>query len=206
MDDGYLAQIILFAGNFAPMNWMFCDGRLLPVNQYQALYSLLGTTYGGTVNVSFNLPDLRGIVPVNPGVSPVSGTNYSLGVRGGNEMTTLALNQLPAHNHPLVGQNTVAVSGNITATMKVNNTVQNGSNPSGQYLGIEGGGGGLYANNTDNTTLNTGAISVNSSGLTVNASGLQIGNTGSSQPFSNMQPYLGLNYIICVNGMYPTKP
>lgn len=206
MEDGYLGQIILFAGNFAPVNWMLCNGQSLSVAQYQALYSVLGNLYGGTAGTSFNLPDLRGIVPVSAGVSPASGNIYSLGVRGGNEVTSLSVNQLPSHNHPLVGQNTLSVSGNITATMKVNNTAQNGSNPSGQYLGIDGGGSGLYANSTDNTTLNTNAINVNSSGLTVNASGLQVGNSGLGQPFSNMQPYLGLNYIICVSGLYPTKP
>ncbi len=205
MNEGYLGQLILFAGNFEPKSWRFCNGQTLLVVEYQSLYSLLGNIYGGVSGATFNLPDLRGIVPVCTGVSPVSGRTYTLGARGGNEMTTLALNQIPAHNHPLIGQNTMSVSGNITATMKVNNTVQNGSNPSGQYLGIEGGGGGLYANTTDNTTLNTGAINVNSSGLTVNASGLQVGIAGSNQPFSNMQPYLGLNYLICVDGQYPSQ-
>jgi microcystin-dependent protein len=205
MNDGYFGQIILFAGNFPPANWAFCNGQSLPVTGNEALYSLLNVTYGGTVNESFNLPDLRGIVPVCAGVSPVSGINYALGVRGGTETTILNQNQLPAHNHVLFGQNNMPVSGNVTATMKVNNTTQNGSNPSGQYLGVEAGGGGLYANSTDNTTLNAGAININSSGLTVNASGLQVGNTGSNLSFSNMQPYLPLNYIICIKGMYPEQ-
>jgi microcystin-dependent protein len=205
MNEGFLGQIILFAGNFPPKNWAFCNGQTLSVYENEALYSLLGDTYGGNGQSTFNLPDLRGVVPVNPGISPVSGTSYSLGVRGGTETTILSQNQLPSHNHSLVGQNNMAVSGNITATMNVNNNAQNGSNPSGQYLGIEGGGGGLYANNTDNTTLNADAISVNSGGLTVNGSATQIGNTGLNQPFSNMQPYLPLNYIICTQGVYPQQ-
>ena len=163
----------------------------------------MGDTYGGNGQSTFNLPDLRGVVPVNPGISPVSGTSYSLGVRGGTETTILSQNQLPAHNHPITGQNTMSVSGSITATMKVNNTTQNDRIPSGKYLGLEGNGSGLYANATDNTTLNADAISVNSSGLTVNGTALRIGPTGFNQSFSNMQPSLPLYYIICTQGANP---
>lgn len=201
MEDGYIGTIMLWAGSWVPQNWMFCQGQSLQVNQYSALYSIIGNIYGGNTT-SFNLPDLRGCVPVGPGLAK-SGTTYVLGQSGGTERTPLTLTQLPMHNHPLVG--TASVSGNITATMKVNNTTQNGGSPSNQYLGIDSNGGGIYANNTDNTTLNTGAINVNSSGLTVNTSGLQTGIAGQSQPVSRMQPWLGLNYIICVMGQYPTK-
>jgi microcystin-dependent protein len=98
--EPFLAEIKLFAGNFAPRGWAFCDGQLLPINQNQALFSLLGTMYGGDGRTTFALPDLRGRVPVHPGNGPGL-SPYSIGQMGGAETVTLTVQQLPAHSHSL---------------------------------------------------------------------------------------------------------
>lgn len=116
--EPFLGQIIMFAGNFAPRGWAFCDGTLLSIAQNSALFSLLGTTYGGDGRTTFALPDLRGRVPVHPGQGPGL-SNYTLGQQGGNETTTLTANNLPAHTHPLQavssGQSDDSPAGNVLA-------------------------------------------------------------------------------------------
>ena len=97
--DQFLAEIRLFGGNFAPRGWMYCQGQLLPINQYTALFSLLGTTYGGDGRTTFGLPDLRGRVPMHQGNHPGSNYNWKRGETSGTEMTTLTLNNLPSHHH-----------------------------------------------------------------------------------------------------------
>ncbi len=203
MEDGYLGQVILFAGNFAPQNWALCNGQLMPVNQYQALFSVLGTTYGGDGINNFKLPDLRGAVPVSAGVA-ATGTSYLQGTTGGTESTTLGINQMPSHNHVIGG--TASVSGNITATMKVNSSSGGADSPSGNFLGNDGTTQVYASANSGSDMLNANAITVNASGMTVNTSSLQVQPNGLGQPFSNMQPYLVMNYIICTNGLYPSKP
>src|ERR1700710_1746158 len=98
--EAFLATILLFAGNFAPSGWAFCNGQLLAIAQNQALFSLLGTTYGGNGIQTFGLPDLRGRVPIHFGQGPGL-SSYSIGQSGGTENTTLLLNNLPQHNHAL---------------------------------------------------------------------------------------------------------
>jgi microcystin-dependent protein len=116
--DPILGQIIIFAGNFAPRGWALCDGQLLPISQNTALFSLLGTTYGGDGRTTFALPDLRGRVPIHAGQGPGL-SNYALGARGGSESTTLTTNNLPAHSHPLLatstGQADDSPAGNVLA-------------------------------------------------------------------------------------------
>lgn len=144
MED-FIATIKLFAGNFAPDGWFFCWGQSLPIQQYAALYSLLGNTYGGDGHTTFNLPDLRGRVPVGAGMSPTLGSNHQVGERWGAESVTLTPAQLPLK----------------TAT------------------------------GTCAATQSTAAFS------TVQ---------GTANPVPVSQPSLGLNYIICWNGAYPTRP
>src|SRR5690242_748945 len=98
----YIGTILLFAGNFAPLNFAFCDGRLLPISQFQALFAILGTTYGGNGTTNFALPDLRGRVPLGMGQAP-GRTPYVIGQTGGNETTQLTIPNMPAHNHTLNG-------------------------------------------------------------------------------------------------------
>ena len=96
--EPFIAEIIMFGGNFAPRGWAFCDGQLLAINTNQALFSLLGTTYGGDGRTTFGLPDLRGRVPVHPGTGPGL-TQRRLGEKGGTETNTMNINQMPEHNH-----------------------------------------------------------------------------------------------------------
>lgn len=116
--EPFLGQIIMFAGNFAPRGWAFCDGTLLSIAQNTALFSLLGTTYGGDGITTFALPDLRGRVALHPGQGPGL-SDYALGAKGGSESTTLTTNNLPAHTHPLLatstGQTDDSPAGNVLA-------------------------------------------------------------------------------------------
>ncbi len=143
--DEFIGTIKLFAGNFAPDGWFYCWGQSLPIQQYAALYSLLGTTYGGDGRSNFNLPDLRGRVPVGVGQSPTLGSNHQLGERWGAESVTLTPANLPMSTR----------GGLDTAT------------GSTQYLTVPG---------------------------------------SATTPVSVNQPSLGLNYIICWQGIYPTRP
>lgn len=179
--DEYLAIIKIFAGNFAPRGWAFCQGQLMSIAQNTALFSLLGTTYGGDGRTTFGIPDLRGRIPVGtgngPGLSPVV-----LGQMAGTENVTLTLNNLPAHNHAVTGTVKVPVNANggVTDNPVDHFLAQAGSN-------IYGGSASLgdYAGN-----------------LEVN---LQTGIIGGSVPFNNASPYLGLNYIICMQGIFPSR-
>jgi len=170
--DPLLASIIIFAGNFAPRGWALCQGQILSISQNTALFSLLGTTYGGDGRTTFALPDLRGRVPIQNGQGPGL-SNYELGQSGGTETTTLLLTNLPQHNHPL---NAVSDAGTT-------------SEPAGAYLS------------------NTGALDkeYNASGTLVTMSAGAIGQVGGSVPFNNVQPYLTLNFIIALQGIFPSR-
>ncbi len=157
--DPIMGAISLFAGNFAPRGWLYCHGQLLPIQQYSALFSILGTTYGGDGQTTFALPDLRGRAPIGVGHGPGL-TDRTLGEQGGTENVTLTVNQIPAHTHGVA------------------NTVVRGSGS--QINGAANGGTGSGATQT------TGV--------------------GGSQPHDNMPPYLGINFVIAVEGIYPSRP
>ena len=185
-----IGQIILFAGNFTPKGWMPCAGQLLEIRNHTALFSLLGTSYGGDGRVHFALPDLRGRVPIGVGASiPSQTTNYQLGQRGGQEMVTLSGSQLPSHSHRV---NTV-----VTATSKFDCTDSSGTtdNPQEKYLGASAGGNNTYSGSLSNpVSLAPGATNLE---IELRA---DTEHTGSSQAHTNMAPFLGVNFIICVNG------
>ena len=122
--DGYLAQILMFAGNFAPRNWVFCDGQLLAIAQNTALFSLLGTTYGGDGRTTFGIPEMRGRVPMHKGNGPGL-TPRTLGQTGGVENVTLTVNQMPTHSHP--------------TSVQVNNEDGEEANVSGQFISNHAG-------------------------------------------------------------------
>lgn len=171
--DPFIAQIILFGGNFAPRGWAYCDGQILPISQYSALFSLLGTTYGGDGRTTFALPDLRSRVPIHKGNGPGL-PSITLGERGGAAQTTLTVANLPAHGH--------------TAQLNASTDAAEDDTPSGNVLakaGTEIYGGSANAQMGDDS--------------------IKVGQTGGSQPIGNMQPYLGLNYIICLEGTYPSR-
>ena len=188
--DALLASIILFAGNFAPRNWAFCNGQLLAISQNTALFSLLGTTYGGDGRTTFGLPDLRGRVPISQGTGPGLPT-YRLGQRSGQATHVLTNLELPSHNHAA----TATVTGNVS--IGVNNEGSDTANPDGAHLG--GTGSNIIYNEEDATHLLGG---VSAAGLGVNVA---IGNDGGSQAHNNMQPYLAINYIIAMQGTFPSR-
>ena len=201
--EGVIGEIRGFGGNFAPRNWAFCNGQLLAINSNQALFSILGTTYGGDGRTTFALPDLRGRAPISEGTGPGLSPR-PLGQRSGTEIVTLTQNQMPSHNH-YVSSQPGAVGGSATATMNVNNTSSSSSNPSGNYLGVETGSIGLYESTSDGTTLADGAISVNLTSLSLNPNLVTITPTGGSQWHNNMQPYLVIHWVICLTGIFPSR-
>jgi len=166
MSQPYYGEIRMFGGNFAPAGWMFCEGQLLPISEYETLFNLIGTTYGGDGQSTFALPDLRGRVPVH------QGNGFILAEQGGVEEVTLTVNQIPAHSHPLLASgdlgNQLTTTGNLL------------SNSQGAIPYIE-----------DVTTLN-----MSSSAITP---------VGGSQPHTNFQPYLCVNFIISLFGIYPSQ-
>ena len=167
-----LGEIRMFAGNFAPTGWAFCQGQLLPIAQNQALFSLLGTTYGGDGRTTFALPDLRGRVPVGFGQGPGL-SNRVIGEQFGSELVTLNINQMPSHNHTV---NAVTTEGN-------QNLPTNSLPANTKALDKE------YSDANANTTMK--ATMVNP--------------TGGNQPFGVTQPSLGVNFIIALQGVFPSR-
>lgn len=175
-----LATVTIFAGNFAPLGWAYCNGQLLAISQYNALFALLGTTYGGDGQNTFALPDLRGRVPISPGQGPGL-SNFILGQLGGFESVTLNNTNLPAHTHTATATGSPgASSANGTTDSPVNNVAAAIPNLN-QY----------------NTAGGAKLKSMTASELT--------GVSGSNQPISIRQPYLCMNYIICTEGIFPTQ-
>ncbi|MCX4248096.1 phage tail protein [Paraliomyxa miuraensis] len=168
--EPFIGQIIMFAGNFAPRGWALCDGQLLPISQNQALFSILGTTYGGDGRTTFALPDLRGRASLHAGSGPGL-TPRSLGQKSGEETVTLTVNQMPSHGHVVNAADTMA----------------NVRSPSNAVLAQEATG--AYQNGRTDVTMNPAMI----------------GNSGGSQPHDNMQPYLVVNYIIALEGIFPSR-
>lgn len=168
MSEPFIGEIVLFAGNFAPRGWALCNGQLLAVSQNTALFSILGTTYGGNGQTTFALPDLRGRVPMHHGTGPGL-SQRDLGEAGGAETDTLNVNELPPHSHTVKANiNPAVVASPVSAVP---------------------GGGNFYKGHTDGTTMDPAMIDP----------------TGGGQPHNNVQPYLGLNFIICLEGIYPSR-
>jgi len=180
--EAFIATILLFAGNFAPRGWLFCQGQLLPINQNQALFSLLGTTYGGDGQTTFGLPDLRSRVPVGAGQGPGL-SSYAVGQQAGKENMALTAAQLPAHSHALNVSNAAATATTPTAGAAL------------ATMGNKAGMGPFTATLGYNTAAPNTALAPAS-----------VGSTGGATPVDVRQPLLGLNYIICLEGIYPSRP
>lgn len=176
--DNYIGEIRVFAGNFAPVGWALCDGSLLAISDNDVLYSLIGTTYGGDGQQTFAVPSLQGRVVVGQGVSG-QGTDYPVGMAGGKETVTLTTLQMPVHEHPIFNINVNAVTGGAAQT-----------SPVGAYFGDQGAS--AYATSSSGQTLNAGTVTGQSTP------------SGTGQPHSNIQPVLALNYIIALQGIYPS--
>ena len=190
MED-YMGTVQAFAFGFAPRGWLPCDGQLLAISQYTALFSLLGTTYGGDGRTTFGLPDLRGHCAISQGTSP-GFTNRRLGEKGGSETNTLTVNQLAPHHH------TVDFTGqNINSSVGVPAVNDDGTTDETEGNILANSTGSYAASSAADTTLATFNAPVGGS--------MQSANTGSGTPINNMQPYLTLNYCICVEGLYPPR-
>jgi microcystin-dependent protein len=180
MAEPFIAEIRMFGGNFAPRGWALCNGQLLSIQQNTALFSILGTTYGGNGTTNFALPNLQGQVPVHWGSAP-GGSQYVIGQAAGSENITLITAQIPAHNHN-VGVSSAA--GDVTSPVNaIAAQINTGSvrTPTTTALG--------YTN-----TAQTGTMPPNTLSL-----------TGGSQPHPNMQPYLCVTFIIALNGIFPSR-
>ncbi|TGE21676.1 phage tail protein [Hymenobacter aquaticus] len=180
--DEYIGIVKLFGGNFAPRDWAFCNGQLLPINQYQALFAVIGTFYGGNGTTNFALPNLNGRVAVGMGQSQ-SQTNYTIGQVGGVETVTLTTQQMPAHTHQLVGN---TATGNVAS-------------PAGAMLGAATGS----ISTGDEVTVNP--YTTTTPGTPTPMSPSAIAPVGGSQAHENRPPFLALNYIICLNGVFPSR-
>ena len=165
MAQPYVGEIRMFAGSFAPVGWMLCDGQLLPISEHETLFQLIGTTYGGDGESTFALPNLQSRIPIH------QGNGVILAETGGAEEITLTVNQIPAHTHPLL------------PTTNAGTTV----NAQGNYL-AEAPTINIYIEDSPAVNLNAAAI----------------GPVGGSQPHNNMQPFLAINFIISLFGIFPS--
>ena len=170
----YVGEIRLIAGNYAPAGWMFCAGQALPISENEALFQLIGTDYGGDGQETFRLPDLRGRVPIHYGGGPGLSTYARVGFEGGTENVTLTVNQIPAHTHTMLGSTNIATTN--TATNNVPATM------------LAAGTNSAYDNTDPPRALNADTISPG----------------GGSQPHENLQPYLCVNFIISLFGLFPS--
>ncbi|HYM59679.1 MAG TPA: tail fiber protein [Thermoanaerobaculia bacterium] len=166
MAQPYVGEIRMFAGNFAPAGWMFCEGQLLPISEYETLFNLIGTTYGGDGQSTFALPDLRGRIPLH------FGNGFTLAETGGVETVTLTVSQIPAHSHAALGAN--AAAAGVDPTNNVPGTTSTNVQPYGSDLP---------------SAISPSAVS----------------SVGGSQPHNNFQPYLCVDFIISLFGIFPSQ-
>ena len=171
MSEPFVGEIRMFAGNFAPRGWAFCDGQLLAVSQNDALFSLLGTIYGGDGRTTFGLPDMRGRIPLHQGHGPGL-SQRRLGSKAGSEKETLTVNQLPSHGHP----------------MRANTDPADEVSPAGRVV-AETSAFPFYSETDPLAILASGSIT----------------DTGGSRSHTNIMPYLCINYIIALVGIYPSR-
>jgi microcystin-dependent protein len=172
MADPFVGEIRMFAGNFAPLDWMFCNGQLISIAQNTALFSLIGTTYGGNGTTTFALPDLRGRIPLH------RDSNYPIGMASGQETVTLNSTQLPAHSHAF---------GTLAATASAPNGNATHTTPIGNRFA----GGAIKA-----YTAGTPSIAMNNAVMTA---------AGGNQAHDNRMPYMAINYIISLYGIFPSR-
>jgi microcystin-dependent protein len=167
----YIGEIRMFGGNFAPVGWMFCQGQTLPISEYDTLFNLIGTTYGGDGQETFNLPDLQGRIPIHSGQLN-GGQTYQIGEKSGVETVTLTAQQIPIHNHALVASGHIADQGSPANNVPAQSSVAD-----------------LYIEAVPNSSMAANAV----------------GPAGGSQPHDNMPPFLCVNFIISLYGVFPSQ-
>lgn len=177
--EPFIAEIKMFGGNFAPRGYALCDGQLLAISTNTALFSLIGTTYGGDGRTTFALPDLRGRVAIHPGNGPGL-SSYSLGQKGGQEQVALTANQMPSHTHT------------VTAALKGTTVAGNNDSPAGNTLALKA--------RSSNYSTTAPAVDMQAGSVTATAA-----NSGGSQAHENRMPYLGVNHIIALIGIFPSR-
>ncbi|MGH9931917.1 MAG: phage tail protein [Pyrinomonadaceae bacterium] len=177
MSSPFVAEIRIFGFQFAPRGWAFCEGQLLPISQNTALFSLLGTTYGGNGQSNFALPNLQGSAPMQPGQGPGLSLR-DLGETGGEQTVTLLDSEMPAHSHGTASAN---ATGAGTQLSPANNIWANASTRRATV--------NMYAAGPGNSGMDPATLTV----------------AGSSQPHNNMPPYLGLNFCIAMQGIFPPR-
>lgn len=186
--ETFLGQIIMFGGTFAPMNWAFCNGDLLSISDHNALFSLIGTIYGGDGRTTFALPDLRGRAPIHYGTGPGL-TRRPIGQRAGEESHYLIINEMPSHMHTTQGQLKVSSVDSTKAVATNGSSIATPGTPAGRAIAKTYG----YNDMTPDVTLNLASNQITN------------GFTGGNHPHNNMQPFLAINFIIALNGIYPTR-
>lgn len=202
MSEPFIGEIRMFAGNFAPRDWAYCNGQLMAIADYNALFAIIGTYYGGDGRSTFALPDLRSRVPVGVGTGPGL-MPYALAQRGGAESVILSQAQMPAHSHSVQASAASVLSGNIDVKIPVNSDEAEENSAVNHYLAPTSAP--AYAG--DKTAGQyLGATEVNSTQDVTTSVNVEIGQTGASQPLYNVQPYLGMHYIICLEGIFPPRP
>lgn len=164
MSTPFLSEIKIISFNFAPKGWALCNGQLMPINQNQALFALLGTTYGGDGRINFGLPNLQGRIPLH------MGAGFTLGQKAGETAHTLNISELPAHNHVPVGSSSAPAFPDATGNLWATSTAKN-------------------YNSTSDSAMNPASLTP----------------TGGSQPHDNMSPYLVLNFVIALQGIFPSQ-
>jgi microcystin-dependent protein len=177
MSTPFLSEIRIMSFNFAPKGWTMCNGQLLPINQNQALFSLLGTTYGGNGQTNFQLPDLRSRIPIS------MGGGHTLGERAGAESVTINISSLPTHTHFVVASNAAATQG------PAGRDPTNGTLAQAAAAPLPATAVNIFGTGTPNVTF----------------AGNILGNTGGSQPHNNIEPYLALNFCIALQGIFPSQ-
>jgi len=175
MAQPYVGEIRIFAGNFAPNGWMFCEGQPLPISENDVLFQLIGTTYGGDGEETFNLPNLASRVPIHMGTGP-DGTTYQIGEMAGTEQETLTVQQIPSHSHPPMATTALASQSLPTGGVL--------ASPSSSQAGVL-----AYGSDTPVVPMNNQSIT----------------GTGGSQPHENTQPFLCVNFIISLFGVFPSQ-
>lgn len=170
MGQPYVGEIRIFAGSFAPAGWAFCNGQPMPISENEVLFNLIGTTYGGDGQETFNLPDLRGRLPLHQGT--LQGNPFTIGESGGTEEVTLTTQQIPIHNHAALA---AAVTGDQTSAQ--------GALPANSVTITP------YLNTAPDAAFNANAV----------------GSAGGSQPHTNLQPFLCVDFIISLFGIFPTQ-